>query len=57
METRKSNIVQYREVSLNQVLMQGPDLNSRLDGILLSKDSVPLAADVEGMFHQVRVSP
>jgi len=50
---------QHRGVSLNQVLMQGPDLNNRLDAVLLRfrKESIPLVADVEAMFHQVLVSP
>ena len=50
---------QHHGVSLNQVLMQGPDLNNRLDAVLLRfrKDSIALVADVEAMFHQVLVSP
>ena len=49
---------QHRGVSLNQVLMQGPDLNNRLDAVLLrfQKESIVLVADVEAMFHQVLVS-
>ena len=39
--------------------MQGPDLNNRLDAVLLRfrKESIALVADVEAMFHQVLVSP
>ena len=50
---------QHHGVSLNQVLMQGPDLNNRLDAALLRfrKESIALVADVEAMFHQVLVSP
>jgi len=50
---------QHRGGSLNQVLMQGPDLNNRLDAVLLRfrKESIALVADVEAMFHQVLVSP
>ena len=49
---------QHRGVSLNQVLMQGPDLNNRLDAALLHfrKESIALVADVEAIFHQVLVS-
>jgi len=50
---------QHHGVSLNQVLMPGPDLNNRLDAVLLRfrKESIALVADVEAMFHQVLVSP
>ena len=39
--------------------MQGPDLNNRLDAVLLHfrKESIALVADVEAMCHQVLVSP
>ena len=39
--------------------MPGPDLNNRLDAVLLRfrKESIALVADVEAMFHQVLVSP
>jgi len=45
----------HQGVSLNQVLMQGPDLNNRLDGVLLRfrKESIALVADVEAMFYQI----
>jgi len=50
---------QHHGVSLNQVLMQWPDLNNRLDAVLLRfrKESIALVADVEAMFHQVLVCP
>ena len=39
--------------------MQEPDLNNRLDAVLLRirKESIALVANVEAMFHQVLVSP
>ena len=39
--------------------MQGPDLNNRLDAMLLRfrKESIAVVADVESMFHQALVSP
>jgi len=50
---------QHHGMSLNQVLMQEPDLNNRLHAVLLRfrKKSIALVADVEAMFHQVLVSP
>jgi len=50
---------QHHGVSLNQVLLQGPDLNNRLDAVLLRfrKESTALVADVEAMFRHVLVSP
>ncbi len=44
--------------SLNQQLLQGPDLTSSLVGVLMRfrQETVAVMADVEGMFHQVRVS-
>ena len=46
-------------VSLNNQLLQGPDLTNNLLGILLSFRQYPiaLAADIEGMFNQVKVPP
>ena len=46
-------------VSLNDSLMQGPDLNNSLVGVLLRfrQEPVALVSDIEGMFHQVRVEP
>lgn len=44
--------------SLNQELLQGPDLTSSLVGVLMrfQQETVVVMADVEAMFHQVRVS-
>ena len=46
-------------VSLNNQLPQGPDLTNNLLGILLRFGQYPIAlvADIEGMFHQVKVPP
>lgn len=40
--------------SLNQHLLQGPDLNNNLAGLLcrFRKDQVTLTCDVQKMFHQ-----
>lgn len=47
----------YKGVSLNSQLMQGPDFMNSLVGVLIRfrQDHVAIAADVEAMFHQVRV--
>ena len=47
----------YGDISLNDVLLQGPDLTSSLLGVLLRFRSEPVAfmADVRAMFYQVRV--
>ncbi|XP_068716993.1 uncharacterized protein [Montipora capricornis] len=49
----------YRGTSLNDQLLQGPDLTNNLVGVLtrFRQEPVALMADVESMFHQVRVSP
>ena len=49
----------YRGSSLNDKLLQGPDLTNSLVGVLMRfrQESVALMADVEAMFHQVRVKP
>ena len=49
----------YRGSSLNDKLLQGPDLTNSLVGILMRfrQESVALMSDVEAMFHQVRVKP
>ena len=46
-------------VSLNNQLLQGPDLTNNLLGILLRFRQYPIAlvADIEGMFNQVKVPP
>ena len=48
----------YRDVSLNEQLLKGPDMTNNLVGVLLRfrQDTVAVMADIERMFHQVRVS-
>ena len=45
--------------SLNRHLLQGPDLTNSLNGVLcrFRKELIAFTCDVEGMFHQVYVSP
>ena len=47
----------FSEVSLNQRVMQGPDLTNKLLGVLLRfrQEEVAIMADVNAMFHQIRV--
>jgi len=47
----------YKGTSLNNVLLQGPDLTNSLIGVLLRFRQEPIAimADIESMFHQARV--
>ncbi len=49
----------YRGISLNSNVLSGPDLTNSLIGVLLRfrKESVAMLADIEAMFHQVRVHP
>ena len=49
----------HQGTSLNDQLLQGPDLTNNLVGVLtrFRQENVALMADVESMFHQVRVSP
>lgn len=49
----------YQGLSLNDRVCQGPDLTNKLVGVLLRfrQDSVAFMADVESMFHQVKVAP
>ena len=47
----------YEGISLNSKLLQGPDLNNSLVGVVtrFRQEQVALAADVEAMRHQDRV--
>ena len=47
----------YANTSLNEHLLQGPDLTNSLMGVLLRfrEGRLAMTADVEGMFHQVKV--
>lgn len=47
----------YQGVSLNDRLLQGPDLTNTLVGVLLRfrQEPVALMADIESMFYQVRI--
>ncbi|XP_074608716.1 uncharacterized protein LOC141863136 [Acropora palmata] len=49
----------YRGTSLNDQLLTGPDLTNSILGVLtrFREDRVALSADIECMFHQIRVSP
>ena len=48
----------YRGTSLNDNLVQGPDLVNSLVGVLIRfrQEPVALVGDIEAMFHQVKVS-
>ena len=47
----------YEGISLNDMLLPGPDLTNSLVGVLMRfrQDHVAFMADIETMFHQVRV--
>ena len=49
----------YKDTSLNDNLIRGPDFMNSLIGVLMRirKERVALVADVEAMFHQVFVKP
>ena len=49
----------FRDVFLNQQLLQGPDLTNSLLGVLMRFRQQPIAivADIEAMFYQVSVEP
>ena len=50
---------QFAQTSLNKQLWQGPDLTNCIVGVLsrFRQETVGLAADIQSMFHQVRVEP
>ena len=49
----------YKQVSLNEQVLQGPDEANHLMGVLsrFRQDSVGLVANIKAMFHQVLVEP
>ena len=49
--------VKFRGTSLNEQLLQGPDLTNSLFGVLLRwrQEPVAIMADIEAMYYQVRV--
>ena len=49
----------FRGTSLNDQLLQGPDLNNNLVGVLMRfcEEPVTVIADIESMFHPVKVEP
>jgi len=49
----------YKGTSLNDQLLQGPDLTNSLTGVLtrFRQEPVALMSDIEAMFHQVHVLP
>ena len=49
----------YRGTSLNDQLLTGPDLTNSVAGVLtrFREEEVALSADIECMFHQIRVAP
>ncbi|XP_048586408.1 uncharacterized protein LOC116604491 [Nematostella vectensis] len=49
----------YGGTSLNEQLLQGPDLTNNLVAVLsrFREEKIGLVANVESMFHQVRVNP
>ena len=49
----------HRGSSLNDKLLQGPDITNSLVGVLtrFRQEAVAVMADIESMFHQVKVAP
>ena len=49
----------HRGSSLNDKLLQGPDLTNSLVGVLahFRQEAVAVMADIKAMFHQVKVTP
>ena len=50
---------EFKGVSMNKRVLQGPDLTNKLIGVILRfrQDRVAAMGDVEAMYHQVRVIP
>ena len=50
---------EFQGTSLNQLLVQGPDLTNLLTGVLtrFREKKVALVSDIKSMFHQVKVDP
>ena len=50
---------QFAQTSLSKQLLQGPDLTNCIVGVLsrFRQETVGLTADIQSMFHQVRVEP
>lgn len=48
----------YQGTALNSELLKGPDLTNTLLGILvrIRQESVAMMGDIQGMFHQVKIS-
>ena len=55
----KDGAARFGGTSLNDQLLQGPDVNNTLVGVLtrFREGEIGVVADVEGMFHQVKVAP
>ena len=49
----------HKGTSLNEQLLTGPDLTNSIVGVLMRfrEEQVALSADIECMFHQIRVAP
>jgi hypothetical protein len=49
--------VKCKGTSINDELLQGPDLTNRLLGVMLRwrRESIAMMADIESMFYRVRV--
>ena len=54
----KDGDARFDATFLNDQLLQGPDINNTLVGVLIRfrEGEIAVAADIEGMFHQVRIA-